>query len=142
MKVRIDDIIVGDRYRRDLGDVDALTQSIADIGLLHPIVVTPGMELVCGQPRTAACRKLGWTHIEANVVDIVSIVKGEFAENEQREELTRSERVEISKAIQPEEGRKAKERRGTLNRPEVVASEKSTGVDWRRKATTISYAVI
>jgi ParB family chromosome partitioning protein len=35
------DIQVGTRHRRELGDIDALAQNIAAVGLLHPIVVTP-----------------------------------------------------------------------------------------------------
>ena len=41
MQLPIDDIRVGDRHRRHLGDVGALASSIADVGLLHPVVVTP-----------------------------------------------------------------------------------------------------
>ena len=37
--MRIDDITVGERHRRDLGDIDGLARSIAEIGLLHfPVV--------------------------------------------------------------------------------------------------------
>ena len=38
---RIDEIIVGERHRRDLGDVASLAKGIEEIGLLHPIVVRP-----------------------------------------------------------------------------------------------------
>jgi hypothetical protein len=34
-------IIVGSRFRKVTGDINALARSIADIGLLHPIAVTP-----------------------------------------------------------------------------------------------------
>jgi hypothetical protein len=35
-------ITVGDRHRKDLGDLDPLVASIKEHGLLQPIVVTPG----------------------------------------------------------------------------------------------------
>jgi hypothetical protein len=34
----LDAIKIGSRFRQDHGDIDALARSIADIGLLHPIV--------------------------------------------------------------------------------------------------------
>lgn len=34
-------IHVGDRRRRDMGDLASLARSIADVGLLHAVVVTP-----------------------------------------------------------------------------------------------------
>jgi hypothetical protein len=52
----IEDIAVGFRYRKDLGDLRTLAQSIGDVGLLHPIVVTPEGRLVAGQRRLEACR--------------------------------------------------------------------------------------
>ena len=39
--MNIDQIQVGFRYRKDLGDLRALAESIAEVGLLHPVVVTP-----------------------------------------------------------------------------------------------------
>ncbi|SRR6266851_5612839 len=38
---RIGEIRVGRRHRRDLGDIDGLAASIADIGLLQPVVIMP-----------------------------------------------------------------------------------------------------
>ena len=99
--MRIDDVIIGDRFRHDMGDIDALAQSIADIGLLHPIVVTPDNRLIAGRRRLEACKALGLVDIAATVVDLQEIARGEFAENEIRKDFTWSERVEISKAIEP-----------------------------------------
>jgi hypothetical protein len=38
---RISAITIGVRHRRDLGGIDGLAASIAEIGLLHPVVTTP-----------------------------------------------------------------------------------------------------
>lgn len=60
LDVAVDSIIVGDRHRQDLGDIDALATSIERIGLLQPITVTPDMLLVCGYRRLIAIQRLGW----------------------------------------------------------------------------------
>ena len=65
--VRIADVKLGDRHRRDLGDVDALVRSIQDIGLLHPIVVAPDMALIVGARRLEAYRRMGRTEIPARI---------------------------------------------------------------------------
>jgi len=64
----IDEIVVGDRHRRDLGDIDGLAASIEDIGLLHPITVDEQSQLLAGARRRAACKRLGWRDIPVNVV--------------------------------------------------------------------------
>jgi hypothetical protein len=48
---RIEYIIIGNRFRKDLGDLDSLAKSIAEIGLLHPIAIAENNELVAGQRR-------------------------------------------------------------------------------------------
>lgn len=60
-------IKVGKRHRRDLGDIDLLAASMANIGLLHPIVVTPDGLLICGERRLRAAKLLGWTTIPVTV---------------------------------------------------------------------------
>lgn len=47
-------ITVGKRFRKDLGDLDRLVQSIADIGLVHPIVITSENKLIAGVRRLEA----------------------------------------------------------------------------------------
>lgn len=108
---KISDIKVGDRFRNDMGDVSLLAESIREIGLLQPIGLTPNCKLVFGHRRLVAIRDvLQWTHIPSIKIDLTSIVRGEFAENEIRKAFTVSERVAIAKAIEEEEKPKAKER--------------------------------
>jgi len=47
----IDAVTVGERHRRDLGDLDALAANIKDPGLLHPIVVRRDGTLIAGEQR-------------------------------------------------------------------------------------------
>ena len=52
----ISEIVVGERHRRDLGDIRGLADSIADIGLLNPITVDENGRLLAGARRLAARR--------------------------------------------------------------------------------------
>jgi ParB family transcriptional regulator, chromosome partitioning protein len=68
MKVRIKDIKVKNRVRTDLGDLTSLQESIMKLGLLHPIIVNEKYELIAGLRRLYACRNIGWSEIEAQIV--------------------------------------------------------------------------
>lgn len=98
-EVLVADVIVGKRFRQDLGDINALAGSIDEIGLLQPIGITSSLELIFGQRRLEAAKQLGWEHIPARIIDIGAIVQGEFHENEFREDFTPSERVAITDAL-------------------------------------------
>lgn len=117
--VSIADIKIGKRCRQNLGDIKALAESIRLHGLLHPVVITPDMELIAGKRRIAAARELGWDEVPVHVVDIESIVHGERAENQDRLDLTPSEAVTIWEAVLEEERRLAGAR--------VVAAHASPG---------------
>lgn len=43
---RISAITIGVRHRRDLGDIEGPAASIAEVWLLHPVVITPGNVLI------------------------------------------------------------------------------------------------
>jgi ParB family chromosome partitioning protein len=60
-------IKVGKRIRRDMGDVEGLAADMADIGLLHPIIVSPAGKLLAGERRLRAAKRLGWETIEVTV---------------------------------------------------------------------------
>jgi N6-adenosine-specific RNA methylase IME4 len=101
--VAISSISIGDRHRRDMGDLRSLANSIAEVGLLQPIGMSPSGELVFGERRLRACRDiLGWTEIPVRTVEIRSIVKGEIHENEVRANYTPSERVAIERTVNAE----------------------------------------
>ena len=94
------EVVVGERYRREPGDLPALADSIREAGLLHPIVVTSDGRLVCGERRLRACRDLlGWDEIPARVVDECTPEEGELHENEARKDLAPSERVKLVEAL-------------------------------------------
>jgi hypothetical protein len=47
-EIKIADIMVGQRHRRDMGNLTTLAESIRQEGLLQPIGVTDRLELVFG----------------------------------------------------------------------------------------------
>jgi ParB family chromosome partitioning protein len=67
-RMPIGDIKIGERIRKDMGDIAGLAESIEDIGLLYPIIVTPEGELLCGERRLRACKLLGWTEIPVTII--------------------------------------------------------------------------
>ncbi len=103
-------IKIGNRHRHDLGNVGLLAASIADVGLLHPIVITPDDILIAGARRIAACKQLGWTNIPVTIVNLEDIVRGEFAENAHRKDFLPSEIDAIRRALEPVEKSAAKDR--------------------------------
>src|SRR5215467_9006731 len=111
-EMSIADIKIGERHRRDMGDIDALAANIAVVGLLHPVVVTPAGRLIAGERRIRAFRQLGRASIPTTVVDLKRIAHGEYAENFFRKAFTPSEMVAIAEAIEPAEREKAKQRQG------------------------------
>src|SRR5688572_12896863 len=110
--MRIDDIDVGARHRIDLGDVDGLAASIREVGLLHPIVVTPDGRLIAGARRLEACRRLGMEEVAVTVVSLENTLRGEWAENADRKDFTPSEAVAIGRALEEVERAKARDRQG------------------------------
>ena len=66
---RIEEIKVGNRIRKDLGNIEPLAQSIADYGLLNPITIEPDGTLLSGQRRLAACKQLGLEVVPVCVVE-------------------------------------------------------------------------
>src|SRR5208337_1742755 len=88
-------IRLGDRHRKDLGDLHDLAASI-EKGLLQPIGVTPEMDLIWGYRRLLATRDiLKRQKILCRIVSVVSIAQGEFDENMMRKDFAPSEQVAI-----------------------------------------------
>lgn len=126
MQMPIDDIRVGERYRSDMGDLQALADSIAKQGLLQPIGVTEDGLLVFGERRLCACRDvLGLAEVEVRIVNVTSIIEGEHDENEVRKDFTVSERLAIADAVRAKLGERQGQRtdQHTVNCPEVPRGE-------------------
>jgi len=81
------------RQRREIKDsyINNLAYSINKRGLIHPIVVSNEHVLVAGECRLAACKHLGWTHINVQYTDELSphdLRAIELEENIKRMDLT------------------------------------------------------
>ena len=109
-RIPIEDIIIGDRFRKDLGGIETLSKSIKSVGLLHPIVVSKNLELIAGRRRIEACKKLGWKKIPVHIVSLEDLKRGEYEENAKRKNFTASEMAAIDDFYGPEAKAEAKKR--------------------------------
>ena len=85
--VQISTIKIGDRYRKDMGDLQVLADSIEELGLLQPIGINPNYQLIWGERRLRAFELLGRDKIPARIVPMERLIKGEFTENEIRKDF-------------------------------------------------------
>jgi N6-adenosine-specific RNA methylase IME4 len=124
----IDEIHLGERHRRDMGDIPGLAVSMdSDLGLLQPIGIRPDGTLIWGERRLRAAKLLGWTHIPVTVVDIDDIARGEYAENTLRKDFTLSEAVAVKRALEPIERATARERMVAAHASPEKFSEQANG---------------
>jgi N6-adenosine-specific RNA methylase IME4 len=105
-------IIIGDRHRKEFGDLAALARSINDRGgLLHPVVITPGHRLIAGERRVKAWQlsKFRDDPIPVRIIDVDSVVAGEWDENAPgiRKDFTLSEAAAIFEVLLPLEKARA-----------------------------------
>ncbi len=112
--MRVEEIRVGNRARKDYRDMAALVASIAERGLLQPLGVWPDGTLACGGRRLTAVQQLGWetvpVHILTGLDDLVSRLKAERDENTCRFDLLPTEAVAQGIEIERLEREAAKQR--------------------------------
>lgn len=114
LRIPINNIITeGQLIRAEMDDdhVIELSNSIAKVGLLQPVVVRllhkSKYQLLAGAHRLAACRRLGWTHIPAvvRVLDMDEPVKGiALIENIIRKDMSLPEECEAVRVLTQEQG--------------------------------------
>jgi ParB family chromosome partitioning protein len=135
--------------------VSALARSIAEIGLLTPIILSEGYTLVAGNRRLEACKSLGWTAIPATVLPLTALQAKlvEIDENLQRQDLTALERAEqlaerkqVYEALHPETRQGAQGRRGSgggefVSRTDTVSFSDATAEQIGATARTVRRAV-
>ncbi len=101
--IQIDRITTFDRVRQaDRKQVEALADSIREVGLLNPVTVAPdgdGFALIAGMHRLEAARLLGWAEIPATVLalDEHRRIIAECDENLCAPSLTAAERAEFTR---------------------------------------------
>lgn len=116
----LEEIQLGDRVRKEMGDLKSLAESMERHGLLQPIVVKTDHTLVAGQRRIEAARLLGWSEIAVTVVDVEDLLSAEQDENTIRKDFTPTEAVAIGRLIEEQHRPAALERmrEGWRNRTE------------------------
>lgn len=125
----IEAIKIGERHRKDFGDLTSLARAIDAEGLLQPIAITPDNVLIGGERRLRAWEFTRFRNqeIPVHVVDLDEIVRGEWSENANRKDFTPSEIVAIKRALAPKLQAEAKERQA-LAGPENGRGVKTTGL--------------
>lgn len=99
--IKIEDIDLGDRYRKDLGDLKVLSDSIQRQGLIHPPAVMDKGDgkylLLAGCRRVIACKNLNMAEIPVRVypdkLTTLEIRSIELSENLKRKDLSYAEEV-------------------------------------------------
>lgn len=70
IQINIGDVIIKSRIREEMGDLEELSKSIQDYGLLIPIIINRQNVLVSGFRRIEACKMLGYSTVPALVMDV------------------------------------------------------------------------
>lgn len=89
--------VAPDRQRKELTGIPDLAESIKNLGLIHPIVVTPDGVLVAGERRLRAHELLGLTHISVQLTTELpreELEAIELEENVKRKALNWKEEVQ------------------------------------------------
>ena len=102
--IEIDKIKVGrrGRFRKGLGDIADLVESIRTVGLLHPIVVDSKRNLIAGERRLTACKRLEWLDVPVRIIDLDEgqLLRAQQDENTVRKNFTPTEMVAIKRAVE------------------------------------------
>lgn len=114
--MKLDAIVIGDRVRKDMGDLRGLAASITRHGLLHPVVVKKDGTLVAGHRRIEAARLLGLDDLAATVIDVDDLLSAERDENTERKDWTPTEAVAIGRLIEDQHRPKIEATRSEMAR--------------------------
>ena len=99
------------RFRKELGDLGPLIESIERQGLIHPIVLTEDNQLICGRRRLAAYIRLDRSEIEVTYLNSsLNLREAEADENNIRKDFTIEEIAEIDEFLRQKEEAEAKKR--------------------------------
>ena len=112
--MKIDEIIVKDRIRKDTGGMMELINDIKANGLINPVTINTDHVLLAGYRRLTACKALGMEDIPVHMVSTESEeqdLKVEISENEIRKEFTMTERLDYARRLQRIESIKAEQRK-------------------------------
>lgn len=104
--MKIAAIQIGERVRKDMGDLAGLAASMERLGMLEPVVVTKEGVLVAGLRRIEAAKILKWPDVPTTVVSLDDLLSAERDENTIRKDFTPTEAVAIGHLIEMEHKKK------------------------------------
>lgn len=130
--MKISEIKIGPRIRKELGDLKPLIKSIDEYGLLQPICLRERDDMLLDGLRRIEALKLldieeipdSWVHR----IPIDRIMRGELDANTIRKDFTVSERVVAIETVLRDEKEKARKRQGL--RTDLGLSENISECDW------------
>jgi len=106
LNIYIEQVITGERVRKDFGNIDELCDSIKAVGLIQPIVLNRDFRLIAGERRLRALQRIGVkvlyhaSHfIWKDELDELRIKAMEIEENVKRKEFTWQEAVTAKKRL-------------------------------------------
>lgn len=137
-------IKVGERHRKDFGDLASLARAIDAEGLLQPIAITPGNVLIAGERRLRAWQitRHRDQEIPVHIVDLEEIVRGEWSENANRKDFTPTEIVAIKRALDPRLKAEARNRQSEAGKFKSEASGKFPEASKGRSADHLAAFVV
>ncbi len=94
MRIETNKVIIKKRVRGELREIPVLMESMRSYGQLTPIIINRNNELIAGNRRLEAAKRLGWNSIDAIVIDKdddIEMLELELEENIQRNDLTGDE---------------------------------------------------
>ncbi len=100
--VKLEDILIEERFREDLGDLEGLVENIRDKGIIQPVTLSKDLRLLAGGRRCAAALVLGLPTVPAiirEVDDELDSRELELFENLFRKDFTWQEQCKLIKRI-------------------------------------------
>lgn len=99
----VSSIVIGERHRRDSGDLTPLMDSMKRVGLLQPVTITPDGFLICGYRRLEAAKRLGWktlrVWVRSGISDELTRLLAERDENVTHKPLSTMEAMALYKEM-------------------------------------------
>jgi ParB/RepB/Spo0J family partition protein len=108
--ISLEDVYIGDRFRKDYGDLESFKRSIQKYGIIHPLVVCTSNDehsepyhLVAGGRRISALAELGILKFPVRIYDReltpLELRSIELEENLQRKDMDWQEQVRLQQEI-------------------------------------------
>ena len=101
-EIEIESIIIGERFREELGELSNLVESIKDKGVIQPITVDDAYNLLAGGRRLEAARQAGLKAIPCVIRKVHGELDAreiELFENIHRQDFTWVERAKLEERI-------------------------------------------